>query len=103
MGAKPSILPNPEPAAMPASFIVCTVMWFIHGVSRFEHDVDLPPQQHGAAREAQLRLYSWTPATRLTTHAYNLRTMLLNHIFTYSHFHIFHMGLLLLSLFLTSS
>ena len=28
---KPAPIPEPEPAGMPTSFIVCTVMWFIHG------------------------------------------------------------------------
>jgi len=32
MGAKPSVVAEPEPdPTMPTSFIVCCVMWFIHG------------------------------------------------------------------------
>ena len=28
---KPPVPVEPEPTGMPTSFIVCTVMWFIHG------------------------------------------------------------------------
>lgn len=31
MGGKPSV-PEPDPTGMPTSFIVCTVMWIIHGL-----------------------------------------------------------------------